>query len=104
MALYVGDTVALRVDVSDPFTDETLADYTVQADLYYSAGLNPRTNPDIREDGDVKNVAFAWDATHGAYLGYVETTGFPAGTVYVRVRVDGPVYKNVEYSSFKITA
>lgn len=102
MALYVGDTVALRVDVSDPFTDELLSEYTVHADLYYSAGTNPRTTPAIRESPDVAGVPFAWDTTHEAYLGYVDTTGYPPGTIYVRLRVDGPVYKNVEYSSFKI--
>jgi hypothetical protein len=106
VAAYVGDTVALRADVTDPFSGEVLPDYDVLGDIYTS-GVNPKTTPEIREQAEVKDVAFTWNpliGDSGAYVGFVDTDGFPPGTIYVRIRVTGPVYDNVEFGSFRLTA
>lgn len=103
MAGYVGDAIALLVTVTDPFTKENLPDRTVLVDVYYGNG-NPKTQVGIRDTPQVADISFTWNEDHEGYLGYVDTTGFPAGKIYVRIKSTGNVYTNTEYGSFQIKA
>lgn len=110
MTLYVGDTVAIKVDLLDPFTKEALTGYTVTLDLY-APGKSPKTDPSVRGTPDVANVGAAYDSSVensagglGAYVGYVDTTGLAAGTWSYRVTAAGIVYHDTEYGTFRLKA
>lgn len=110
MALYVGDTVAVRVDLLDPFTNEALTGYTVTLDLY-APGKAPKTDPSVRGTPDVAGVVAFYDATVensagslGTYIGYVDTDSFESGTWSFRATASGPVYQDTEYGTFRLAA
>src|SRR3954465_102213 len=103
MALYSGDTVAVKVDMQDPFTLEILTGYTVTLDLY-SPGRNPKTDLTVRNTPDASGLPAPYDTVRGAYIGYVDTTGFIAGTWSYRVVATGPVYHDTEFGTFRLSA
>jgi hypothetical protein len=110
MALYAGDTVAIKVQLTDPFSGAPLTGHTVTLDLYVP-GRNPKTNTSVRATPDVSGINAAWDgtvvnsdSTTGAYIGYVDSTGFAAGTWSFRATAVGPVYHNMDFGSFKLSA
>jgi len=110
MTLYVGDTVAIKVDLLDPFTKEALTGYTVTLDLY-APGRNPKTDPSVRGTPDVAGVNAAYDASIensagglGAYVGYVATTALEEGKWSYRVTATGSTYHDTEYGTFRLKA
>ena len=110
MALYVGDTVGVKVDLTDPFTGEALTGYTVTLDLY-GPGKNPKTDPSVRGTPDVADVEAIFDATVensagtlGTYIAFVDTDNFTSGTWSFRATASGPVYQDPEYGTFRLTA
>lgn len=110
MTLYVGDTVAVKVDLLDPFTKEALTGYTVTLDLY-APGKNPKKDPSVRATPDVTGVNAAYDPDVensagglGTYIGYVDTDGLEAGTWSYRVTASGSTYSDTEYGTFRLAA
>lgn len=103
MTLYVGDTVAIKVDLLNPFTKEALLGYTVKLDLY-APGKNPKKVPEDRDDVDVADVVATYDADVGAYVGYVDTASLESGTWTYRVTASGTTYHDTEYGSFRLAA
>lgn len=110
MPNYVGDTIAVKIDLLDPLTEEVLTGYTVTLDLY-APPKTPKTDPSARTSPDVAGVVAFYDATVensagtlGAYVGYVDTTGFVSGTWAFRVTASGPVYHDTEYGTFRLAA
>lgn len=110
MTLFVGDTVAIKVDLLDPFSGAPLTGYTVTLDLY-APPKNPKSDPSVRGTPDVSGITAAYDATVensagtlGAYVAYVATTSLAAGKWWYRVTANGSTYHDTEYGNFRLTA
>lgn len=110
MPNYVGDTIAIKIDLLDPLTEAVLTGYTVTLDLY-APPKAPKTDPSVRSTPDVAGVAALYDpdvensaGTLGAYVGYVDTTGFVSGTWAFRVTASGTTYHDTEYGTFRLVA
>lgn len=110
MGLFVGDVVAVRVDLLDPFSNAPLTGYTVTLDLY-APPKTPKSDPAVRGTPDVSGVNATYQAgvensagSLGAYVAYVDTTGFVSGTWAFRATASGPTYHDTDYGTFRLAA
>lgn len=99
MAIYVGETVAVRGVATDPFTKEPLVDLTGSVYLY-APGKDPKKVPDDRTP-DAGPFAVVYDAEAGGYLATVPTAGLVGGKWTFKLQLTG-VYDGWEYGSFKL--
>lgn len=111
MVAYVGDTVAVKVAATNPFTGDPLTPddgYSCLVDVYQVA-VNPKTTPAVRDD-DTQKLAIAlntiYDATQQAYFAFVPTNGWTLTAptqIWYRGKLVGPEYNNVEFARFKLS-
>lgn len=101
MAIYAGETVALRAQVVDPFTGLPLQGDTAEVELY-APGKNPARNPADRVV-DVGPAQATFEANIG-WVAYVPTDGFAAGRWTYRFRVVGSSFDTWEYGTFQVKA
>lgn len=108
MAIYVGESVTVIAAAVNPVSGAVISDATGVAE-FYAPGKNPAKTPADRTP-DAGPVPLVFDATVsnkdgtvGAYVGYVETTGWAAGKWTFKATLSGS-YDTWEYGSFSLSA
>lgn len=108
MTLYVGEAITVACYAKNPVTGIVISDADATAD-FWAPGKNPAKVPADRDPVD-NTAAMSWnalvqndDGTLGAYIAFVDTTGWDAGKWAYRVTLAG-AYDSWEYGSFKLEA
>jgi len=108
MTIYVGEAVAIVAAAFDAVSNEVIGDATAHAE-FYRPGKNPAKVPadrvvdqgpvELTFDADVANK----DGTFGAYVGYVDTSGWAPGKWTYKATVTG-AFDTWEYGTFALVA
>lgn len=106
MTIFVGEAVTIVCAAINPLTATVISDATGQVD-FYAPGKTPKTVPADRTpdhgpfpslfDASVLNK----DGSLGAYVAYVDTTGWTAGKWSYKVTLTGS-YDTWEYGQFAL--
>lgn len=111
MALYVGETVAIRIGATNPFTGDPLTPddgYSCKVDVY-QPGVNPKTTPAVRDDAAsqlASGLDTVYDTDQQAYFAFVSSAGWDltaTSQLWYRGTLIGPEYNNVEFARFRIS-
>jgi hypothetical protein len=108
VTIFVGEAITVVCAAVNPLTGLVIADANGQVE-FYGPGKQPKTVPGDRvaDQGPVAvtfNATVAnKDGTVGAYVAYVDTTGWAAGKWSYRVTLTGS-YNTWEYGSFTLAA
>lgn len=104
---YVGEAIAVVAQAVDPNTKAQITDAAAEVE-FYAPGKNPAKNPDDRT-ADKGPLPMVWDADvvnkdgTGAYIAYVDTSGWASGKWAFKVTLSGS-YDSWEYGSVKLEA
>lgn len=108
MAIYVGEGVTIICVAKNPVTGAVISNATASLD-FFAPGKNPAKVPADRTV-DEGPVAMSYDATivntdgtTGAYIAFVDTTGWAAGKWAYRVTIES-AYESWEFGTFKLGA
>jgi hypothetical protein len=109
VTIFVGEAITVVADARNPARASVVISDAMAQVEFYAPGSNPAKVPADRvvTQGPFPmafDSAFTLkDGTLGAYVGYVDTTGWPAGRTPFRVTLSGS-YDSWEYSSFNLVA
>lgn len=108
MANYVGEGLTILCAATDPATGAPITADTGEVE-FYAPGKNPAAIPADRTP-DQGPFSMGYDATvvnrdgsFGAYIGYVDTTGWAAGKWTYRVKLVG-AFASWEYATVVLKA
>lgn len=104
MANYVGETLAIRATVIDPFTEEPIEGLAGVV-TFFPPGKNPQTNPADRNAAIAATADLVWDADAAAYVAFVTTSGvgWQAGKWTYKATLSG-AFETWEYGTFTLKA
>lgn len=108
MAIYVGEVVTIICAALNPVNGTVISNATGTAE-FYAPGKNPARVPADRvlDEGPVPLTFDATvtnkDGSLGAYVGYVETTGWGPGKWTFKATLTGS-YDTWEYGTFTLAA
>lgn len=102
--MFVGEVMAIRVAVTDPFTKEAVdpSEVTSIEVHFWDPGKDPRNDPSVRDSPDYGPFAAEYDTDRGAWLVHVPTEGWSHGRLAYRVTVEGSAYLNWTYGSTRL--
>lgn len=104
MANYVGETVAIRATVTDPFTEESIQGLSGVV-TFFPPGTNPKDVPADRDAAIAATADLVWDADADAYVAFVTTSGvgWQAGKWTYKATLSG-AFETWEYGTFTLKA
>lgn len=101
--MYVGEALAVRIAAQDPFTREPISPDGITVTVeFWEPGDSPRTDPTVRDSPDKGPYAASYETARDAWMLYVSTDGWVAGTWAYRATVEGGSYLNWTYGTVRL--
>lgn len=101
MAVYVGEGVTVRGELTDPDTEQPISAGVGMVEVF-AVGKNPARNPADREV-EYGPFAATYDEDAQRWIAYLDTGGWAPGERYVRMTVTDS-YPTWEYTKIKLLA
>lgn len=108
MATYVGEGLAIFCEATDPVTGLAITDATAIVEFFAPPKVPAKVTTDRTVDEGPFDMSYDdtvenKDGTTGAYVAFVDTTGWAGGKWSYRVTISG-AYESWDYATITLTA